>query len=209
MFPDNSSAASPTRIRHLVVFVTFLAAFLLYLHRFCMTYAQRYVKEDLGLTDDDLSFCFSAFFLSYALAQVPSGWLSDRFGARRMLTIYILVWSFFTAMMGMTVGFVMLVAVRLAAGLGQAGAYPTSCGLLANWIPLKSRAWTSSIVTFGGRFGSGLAPLLTVTLIVAFVPLDVPPQVQRADLLDVSQLTVGSMPGEKTESEPDTQRPAR
>ncbi|MBP85639.1 MAG: hypothetical protein CMJ64_02815 [Planctomycetaceae bacterium] len=183
-----SDSERPTRIRHVIVAVTFCAAFLLYLHRFCMTYAQRYVKEDLGLSDDHLGICFSAFFFAYALGQVPSGWMSDRFGARKMLTLYILTWSFFTGLMGMTVGFVMLLVVRLAAGLGQAGAYPTSCGLLASWVPFRSRAWASSIVAFGGRFGGGLAPLLTVTLIVAFVPLSVPAWLDQDDLLDSAEL---------------------
>ena len=81
----------PTNVRYAVVFVTFVAAFFLYLHRFCITYMQRYVKEDLHLTDRELGYCFSAFFLAYALAQVPSGWMSDRFGVRGMLAIYILV----------------------------------------------------------------------------------------------------------------------
>lgn len=178
----------PSRVRHVVVFVTFLAAFLLYLHRFCMTYAQRYVKEDLGLTDEQLGYCFSAFFFAYALGQVPSGWLSDRFGARTMLTLYILIWSLFTATMGLTVGFAMLLVVRLAAGLGQAGAYPTSCGLLRDWVPFRSRAWASSIVAFGGRLGGGLAPLLTVNLIIAFVPVSVPAILTEDDLLDVAVL---------------------
>jgi MFS transporter, ACS family, glucarate transporter len=163
-----------TRVRYAVLGVTFLAAFLLYLHRFCMSYAQRYIREDLGISNDDLSFCFSAFFLTYALAQVPSGWMSDRFGARRMLTIYILVWSFFTATMGLTVGFVSLLLVRLAAGIGQAGAYPTAASLIAKWIPQSSRGMASAFVAWGGRLGSGLAPILTSTLIVFFVPLNTP-----------------------------------
>jgi len=47
----------PTCVRYLVVTVTFLAAFLLYLHRFCISYPQRYIKEDLGLNDDQLGYC--------------------------------------------------------------------------------------------------------------------------------------------------------
>lgn len=126
----------PTCVRYLVLAATFAMAFLLYLHRFCMSYAQRYIREDLSISNDDLSFCFSAFFLTYALAQVPSGWMSDRFGARIMLAIYILVWSSFTAMIGMTIGVISLLAVRLLAGVGQAGAYPTAASLIGKWIPI-------------------------------------------------------------------------
>lgn len=172
-----------TRVRYFVLSVTFAMAFLLYLHRFCMSYAQRYIREDLSISNDDLSFCFSAFFLTYALMQVPSGWMSDRYGARVMLTVYILVWSFFTVMMGMTVGVVSLLMVRLLAGVGQAGAYPTAASLIGKWMPMSSRGTASGFVSWGGRLGSGLAPVLTASLIVFFVPLETSPLLTRETLL--------------------------
>ena len=173
----------PTCVRYLVLAATFAMAFLLYLHRFCMSYAQRYIREDLSISNDDLSFCFSAFFLTYALAQVPSGWMSDRFGARIMLAIYILVWSFFTAMIGMTIGVISLLAVRLLAGVGQAGAYPTAASLIGKWIPISSRGTASGFVSWGGRLGSGLAPVLTASLIVLFVPLETSPLLTEQTVL--------------------------
>jgi len=203
-------STKPTRVRYLVLGVTFAMAFLLYLHRFCMSYAQTYIREDLSISNDDLSFCFSAFFLTYALAQVPSGWMSDRFGARIMLTIYILVWSFFTAMMGMTAGVVSLLAVRLLAGIGQAGAYPTAASLIGKWIPMSSRGTASAFVSWGGRLGSGLAPVLTAGLIVFFVPLDTSPLLTEETLLDetafVEKLDKAALnvvpPDENTQSSP-------
>lgn len=200
----DSKLQSPTHVRYLVVFVTFLAAWLLYLHRFCISYAQRYIKEDLSLTDEQLGYCFSAFFFAYALAQVPSGWLSDRFGPRRMLTLYILTWSFFTGMIGLTMGFVMLLVVRIATGLGQAGAYPTSAALIRRWIPFSGRGGANSIVAFGGRLGAGVAPILTVALVLSFVSLDVPSQLTQDDVLDIdvlwSQLAEASRPQEAESS---------
>ena len=187
--PDKAcDSAKPTRVRYMVLGVTFAMAFLLYLHRFCMSYAQRYIREDLNISNDDLSFCFSAFFLTYALAQVPSGWMSDRFGARTMLTIYILVWSFFTAMLGMTAGVISLLAVRLLAGIGQAGAYPTAASLIGKWMPMSSRGTASGFVSWGGRLGSGLAPVLTAGLIVFFVPMNTTPLLTRESLLDQAVL---------------------
>lgn len=187
--PDNAGeSAKPTRVRYIVLGVTFAMAFLLYLHRFCMSYAQTYIREDLSISNDELSFCFSAFFLTYALAQVPSGWMSDRFGPRTMLTIYILVWSSFTAMMGMTVGVISLLTVRLLAGVGQAGAYPTAASLIGKWIPMSQRGTASAFVSWGGRLGSGLAPVLTASLIVFFVPLDSSPLLTEDTLLEPEML---------------------
>jgi ACS family glucarate transporter-like MFS transporter len=160
---DNSR---PSCVRYVVVAVTTLSAVLLYLDRFCISFAERFIKRDLDLSDEQMAWMLSAFFWTYALGQVPSGWLADRFGARRMLTVYILLWSLFTALTGVAGGFAALLASRLAFGLAQAGAYPTSAGLLSNWIPFASRGLASSVVAFGGRIGGSLAPVLTAYLIL-------------------------------------------
>src|SRR5436190_5531068 len=109
----------PTRVRYLVVGLATLASLLLYLDRFCIAIAERLIKEDLGLSNTQMAWVFSAFFWTYALAQVPSGFLSDRYGARRMLTLYILVWSLFTGLIGLAAGFVMVLLFRLGFGLAQ------------------------------------------------------------------------------------------
>jgi sugar phosphate permease len=130
----------------------------------------------------------SAFFWPYALAQIPSGWLADRFGARKMMTIYILAWSFFTAMMGLASGFIMLVAMRAAYGLGQAGAYPTSSSIVSRWIPPLGRGRASSFISLGGRIGGAIAPVLTAILIVAFVSADKSPLLEPESVLDSAQI---------------------
>jgi ACS family glucarate transporter-like MFS transporter len=140
---------------------------LLYVDRICLAEVLKYesVKAALQLDDSKIAWSLSAFFWSYALGQVPGGWVSDRFGARLMMTIYILSWSLFTALTGWAVGFVMLFALRLSVGVAQAGAYPTSGGILSRWIPLGQRGIASSIVALGGRLGGAAAPYSTSWLI--------------------------------------------
>jgi hypothetical protein len=94
------SQQAATRIRYLIVAAATLMSFLLYLDRFCVSFAIDYIRQDLGMTQGQAKWFLSAFFWSYALGQVPAGWLSDRFGARIMLVIYILTWSFFTGLIG-------------------------------------------------------------------------------------------------------------
>src|SRR5260221_14167991 len=95
----------PSRVRHLVVAVAVLMAVILYLDRYCVSFSERYIKQDLRLEDWQMDWFISAFFWAYALGQVPSGWLGDRFGSRGILALYIVLWSFFTAMIGMAEGF--------------------------------------------------------------------------------------------------------
>jgi sugar phosphate permease len=154
-------------VRYQVVGVTTLAAILLYLDRVCLAEIAKLdeFKQSIGLTEKQTGFVLSAFFLSYALSQMPAGWLSDRFGARQMLPLYIVIWSLCTMLTGLANGFLLLIAARLVFGIAQAGCYPTASSLLRRWIPQERRGTASSIVSFGGRFGGAIAPFLTVWLL--------------------------------------------
>ncbi|MEO2023970.1 MAG: MFS transporter, partial [Pirellulaceae bacterium] len=172
----------------------------LYPDRSWVPFAEPYIKQSLGLTNFQVGLFFSVFFLTYALAQVPAGWLSDRFGARRTLTIYILVWSFFTAMIGLSGGFLVLLLMRAGCGLGQAGAYPTSASILSKWVPFSNRGLASSIVAFGGRLGGAIAPILTAVLIFACVPVSQSSRLVPSDLLDGSVLCSRLVPVESLDA---------
>ncbi len=161
-------SAKPTNIRHRIIGVTMLMAFILYLDRICMGEIVKSVSfnRELGLSKEQIGQILGSFFFAYALFQVPAGWASDRFGARPMLTIYIVLWSVFTFMTGFMTGFVGLLIARLLCGVSEAGAYPTSMALIRKWIPLTGRARASGMVALGGRIGGTLAPFLTIWMIV-------------------------------------------
>ncbi|QDT88999.1 MFS transporter [Gimesia algae] len=171
-------------VRYRVIFVCMLMAVLLYLDRFCISFAEVFIKDELGLSDEQIGILLGSFFVSYALCQVPSGWFSDRFGARKMLTIYILMWSLFTAMTGLATGFIMLLIFRLGFGLSQAGAYPTSANIVSKWMPLTERGFASSMVTVGGRIGGALAPVLTAFLIILYVPMTESSDLKSGDIMN-------------------------
>ncbi len=195
------AAARPTNVRLLVVIIAAATSVLLYLDRFCVSFAADYIKEDLHLTQEQVGYFLSAFFFSYALAQVPAGWLSDRYGARIMLAIYILVWSVFTAMIGAVHSFALLLLTRLACGLGQAGAYPTCASVLSKWVPFRKRGAASAWISLGGRFGGAIAPLLTAFLIVQFVPSDTPVEFRAEDIKNGPRLCAKIFPGDETDDD--------
>lgn len=180
------ASVEPTNsyVRYRVIFVCMLMAVLLYLDRFCISFAEVFIKDELGLSDEQIGLLLGSFFVSYALCQVPSGWFSDRFGSRKMLTIYILMWSLFTAMTGLATGFISLLIFRLGFGLSQAGAYPTSANIVSKWMPLTERGFASSMVTVGGRIGGALAPVLTALLIILFVPMTESSDLTTGDIMN-------------------------
>ena len=158
----------PTNVRRRIIGVTMVVAFILYLDRICMGEIVKSLSfhKDLGLTKEQTGRILGSFFFAYALFQVPAGWASDRFGARPMLTIYIVLWSLFTVMTGLATGFAGLLAARLLCGMAEAGAYPTAMAMIRKWIPLTGRARASGMVALGGRMGGTLAPFLTIWMIV-------------------------------------------
>lgn len=185
---EEATTQRATKVRYLIVAAATLMSFLLYLDRFCVSFAVDYIRQDLGMTQGQVKWFLSAFFWSYALAQVPSGWLSDRYGARIMLVIYILTWSFFTGLIGAANSFAMLVVSRLGLGIGQAGAYPTAASIVGRWMPVTARGSASAIVANGGRIGGALAPVLTAYLIVQFVPMGTPVELASKDILISSEV---------------------
>ena len=162
----------PTRVRHVVVASASLMSVLLYLDRFCISFVEMYIQEDLGLTNNQVGWMLSAFFWTYALGQVPSGWLTDRFGSRLMLTLYVLTWSLLTGLTGAVSSFAALLVLRLGFGFGQAGAYPTASSIVSKWVPFSQRGMASGIIALGGRLGAFLALFFTGYLLVALTPLD-------------------------------------
>ena len=132
MAPVFTVPAQPTNIRHRIIGVTMVVAFILYLDRICMGEIVKTLSfsNDLRLPEAQVGRILGAFFFAYALFQVPAGWASDRFGVRPMLTIYIVLWSLFTMMTGFATGFATLLATRLLCGMAEAGAYPAAMAMI-------------------------------------------------------------------------------
>ncbi|MBL9114867.1 MAG: MFS transporter [Verrucomicrobiaceae bacterium] len=158
----------PTKIRFQVLTMATVVAFLMYLDRICLAQivASDSFKSSIAMEGWQIDWVKGAFFWAYALAQVPAGMLSDRFGARMLITIYIAAWSLFTAATSFAVGFTTLMLARLGCGLAEAGYYPASSGLLTRWAHIGSRGMASSIISWGGRVGGALAPALTAFVIL-------------------------------------------
>lgn len=164
-----SSSERPTSVRHQILATATLVAFLMYLDRICLA---EIIKSDsfqqsMQLDQEQKDWIKGSFFWAYALAQVPAGWLSDRFGARMLISLYIAIWSVFTLATGFCTGFLSLMIMRFGCGLAEAGYYPASSGLMTRWAHLQNRGFASSAVAWGGRVGGTVAPMLTIYVIAS------------------------------------------
>jgi ACS family glucarate transporter-like MFS transporter len=146
-----------SRVRARVLGFAFLLAVVTYLDRICISAAAPYIIDDLHLSVLQMSVVFSAFTLSYSLFEIPSGWLGDVIGPRRVLTRIVLWWSAFTMLTSAARGFPSLVAIRFLFGAGEAGAFPNIARSFSRWFPIRERGRANGVMFLGSRVGGMLS----------------------------------------------------
>jgi len=118
-----------------------------------------------SLTDVQRGLLNSAFFWSYALLQIPAGYITDRFGVRWPYAISFLIWSVVSAATALAGSFHHLFALRLLLGVGEAIVTPASMRGIALNIPERSRGLAVAILFSGAKIGPALGADLSVRLI--------------------------------------------
>ena len=121
----------------MVVFA--VLAIIQYIDRVAISQASPIISRDLGLDEAQMAWVFAAFTLAYASFEIPTGYLGDKIGARRVLIRVVLWWSFFTA--GDRLGLELLVALRRALPVrrGEAGCFPNIASAFSRWLPSDER----------------------------------------------------------------------
>ncbi len=159
---------SPTTVRYRVLAWLTLAAALSYLCRNAVGVAESTVRSDLGLTLAESGWFMSAFFWTYAIFQVPSGWFSERVGPRIGLSVFAVGWSVATIGIGIAPGFWLLIVAQLIMGVAQAGIFPASCNSIGHWMPLSQRSLGCGVFTAGMQVGAIAASGSVGVLMIAF-----------------------------------------
>ncbi len=166
MNPSPANAA-PTNIRFVVLAGLCAAAALSYVSRNAIAVAESTVRGDLGLTKEQSGWLMSAFFISYSVCQIPGAWVGQRFGARRALPAFAIVWSIATAATALG-GFVNVLAMRVVKGVSQGGLFPICTGVVAKWFPKTGQAFATgalgSFMSVGGAVGAALTGWLVVEI---------------------------------------------
>lgn len=157
----------PTQVRYRVLGLTFLMAFMMYMERGAIGAAAPTIMKEFNVDKVTMGWSISAFNWSYAMCQIPSGWVADKFGARAVLAISMAWWSVFTAGTGLTFSVGSLAATRFLFGMGEAAAFPAGSRALVRWLPVNRRAFGQGFQHSGSRFGAAVAPMIVMYLIAS------------------------------------------
>ena len=162
-----NSKISPTRVRWSILLILFLVTTINYADRASISIAGPELSKALGLSTIEMGYIFSAFAWSYVLAQIPGGWLLDRFGSKIVYFFSIFLWSLFTLLMGF-VGFFsgalaigLLFALRLLVGAAEAPSFPGNSRITSSWFPVSERGLAAAIFNSAQYFATVLfAPFM-------------------------------------------------
>lgn len=161
-----NSPASParqrSRMRWTIVGFSALGLTIAYLDRAALSVAMPHMSDEFHISSAVQGVMLSAFFWTYALFQVPSGWLLDRFGPRVIYPIAVGWWSIWTALTALARGVGSVMVFRLGLGIGEAPVQPANVKVVSRWFPRKERAFASSLFDMGQQIGTALSiPVVT------------------------------------------------
>ena len=166
-----NAAPFSRRVRRLqiVVLVLLVATGVInFFDRSSLAIANVPIRADLGLNATQMGGLLSAFALSYAFAQLPTGLLIDQLGPRTLLGAGLALWSGAQAMIGLVMGYGQFFWARIALGIGEAPQFPTDARVVSDWFHIKERGVPSGIFNMASSLGPALAPPILTAIMLGY-----------------------------------------
>lgn len=151
-------------LRWWIIGLVFLATLINYIDRLTLSVLAPVITKDLGLSNTEYGGIATWFLLAYTISQALSGKLYDRIGIKKGFTVSIVVWSLAAMAHALTRTLGGLSAARFVLGLGEAGNWPGAAKTVAEWFPVRERAFGMAIFNSGAAIGSIVAPPIIVGL---------------------------------------------
>lgn len=153
--------------RHVIIGMLFLCWVVGFIDKTAINIAIIPISEEFGLSPDHQGMIISAFFLAYSMTQLIGGYLVDRFGARRVLSSAVAVWSMGTALSGAVHNAVGLAAARAMTGAGEA-VFPAGGSVaITEHFEKSQMARAKSVLQSGASVGFAVGSIVITALIAA------------------------------------------
>lgn len=149
-----SGRAGSERYRYYALGLLTLVYLLSYLDRQILAILLEPIKRELVLSDTQLGFlgglAFAAFYTFFA---IPMAAWSDRGSRRLLIAVVLAIWSAMTALSGLAMGFLSLLAARIGVAIGESGAGPAAQSLIADYFAPQERSRAMSVFFLGIPLG--------------------------------------------------------
>lgn len=156
---DTAGRHSPSRYPWVLIGLLWLVAFLNAADRSIIVAVMPSLRDEFGLSNNQLALLNSLFFWVYAVAAFLSGRVGDSVRRTRIIIYGLIFWSMATGLTGLSTGFAMLLAYRGLVALGEATYYPTATALISDWHQPRWRSRALSLHQTGVFAGAGLGAI--------------------------------------------------
>ncbi|MGH3436775.1 MAG: MFS transporter [Sciscionella sp.] len=160
------AGTSPTNVRWKIFLLLLVIVTINYVDRGSISVALPLITKDLSMSPAVTGIVLSAFFWSYALMQIPGGWLVDKFGPRRMVAASCTGWGIAQALTAAVSGVGSFISFRVLLGLAEAPVYPSGGKINATWMPAQERGRGAVILDGGAPLGAAVGGIAIAGLIL-------------------------------------------
>jgi len=154
-------------VRWRIFAIIFVLVVINLIDRVTLSIAMPAISKEFSLEPAIQGLVLSAFFWSYALLQIPGGWLIDRFGPRALITGATLGWGFFQAIAGLATGGGTLLISRVGLGAAEAPLFPAGAKLNSLWLSPRERGRGAVLVDSGAPLGAAFGGVIIAWLILS------------------------------------------
>jgi len=123
-----------------------------------------FIRDEFNLNYTQVGLLVSAFTIAYGISHLPSGWLSDRIGPRKLIIISIFGGALFGLLVGLSPNYIIMVVSLISMGIFGGGYHPTAAPLISSSFESKYRGRVLGIHQIGGTASFFLAPLLAISI---------------------------------------------
>jgi len=154
------------QLRWLMIGMAFVATAITYMERQALSVVVPVLMDQFRMSGVAYSRVIFAFMLAYTIMNGVSGSLIDLLGTRVGFALTTAWWSVAAMLQALAKGAWSLGLCRFLLGMGEAGNWPGSVKVVAEWFPVQERALASGIFNSGAAFGAIVAPPLVVLIVL-------------------------------------------
>lgn len=163
---DNSK--SKLNIRWAFVILLLIGAVVNYLDRANLSVANTTIAREFHLSSTKMGLLLSAFLWPYAIANLPSGWLVDKFGPKKMFSFASGFWSTATIICSFVSSYPIFYAMRMILGVAESPFFTAGLKVNQKWFSDEERGLPVAIINTGSQISNAIAPPILTILLVAF-----------------------------------------
>lgn len=167
---DNNSELKKEKLNYgwILVAILLFGAVVNFLDRVNLSISNTTIVNQFGFTSTQMGLLLSAFLWPYALANLPAGWLVDKYGPKKLFVVATVLWSTSTILGGFSQGFASLYASRVLLGIAEAPFYICGAKITQKWFAERERGLATSIFNMGAQISNAIAPPLLTLILLNF-----------------------------------------